>query len=106
MGAARGVLEAAAAADEERMADPPVFGGRPRADLAGVRATVVDEEADAPVRSSVMELEVAASVAAADALLLVVEIPLLPTPTLADLPVPNDDEDRVTFAAFSLPTGG
>ena len=51
-------MEAAAAAaeEEERMADPPVFGGRPpRADLAGVRAMAVEEEADAPVRSSVME---------------------------------------------------
>ena len=56
VGAARGVLEAAAEAEEERMADPPVFGGRPpRADLAGVRATAEDDEADAPVKSSVME---------------------------------------------------
>ena len=59
VGAARGVLEAAAAEEEEeeeRMADPPVFGGRPpRADLAGVRAMAVEEEVDAPVRSSVME---------------------------------------------------
>ena len=60
VGAARGVLEAAAAAaaaeEEERMADPPVFGGRPpRADLAGVRAMAVDDEADAQARSSVME---------------------------------------------------
>ena len=60
VGAARGVLEAAAAAadEEERMADP-VFGGRPpRADLAGVRAMAVVaevEEAEAPVISSVME---------------------------------------------------
>ena len=118
VGAARGVLEAdadaeaeaAAAVEEERIrvADPPppapALGGRPRADRAGVRAMAVDDDDNAPVRSSVMLWDDATSADAAAALLVLV----LPIPALADLPALNDDDDDdgTALPVFSLSGGG
>ena len=117
VGAARGVLEADAEAEAEaavaveeeriRVADPPppapALGGRPRADRAGVRAMAVDDDSDAPVRSSVMLWDDATSADAAAAALLVV---VLPIPALADLPALNDDDDGTALPVFSLSGGG